>query len=174
VKKQMEEMLVDNILIIDGKVKYTITLDPGVWIFDDRKVDLTTYFIEEKQKQDELEQYLKSTSQHWDREIREGATFPPVNKSVSKFQKEQIIKGTFGIPFGPFLQNAEPFEHAAAVEIHTENNCITIPLETAMNAILGFSKDGKPLREDGPIHFYYGDGSNKEEPITKVRKFTVI
>jgi hypothetical protein len=36
--------MMENILIIAGNVKYTITLDPGVWIFDDRRVDLTTYF----------------------------------------------------------------------------------------------------------------------------------
>ncbi|MBO9130306.1 peptidyl-prolyl cis-trans isomerase [Bacillus sp. 165] len=164
----------DNIVTINGKVNYIITLDPGVWIFDDRKVDLTTYFIEEKQEHNELEQYLKSTSMHWDREIREGAAFPPVKKSVSKFQKEQIITGTFGIPLWPFLKNANPLETASSVEIHTDDTCITISLETAMKVILGFSKDGQPLRKDGPVHLYYGDGSNKEAPITNVCKFTII
>ena len=34
----------ENIILLSGKVKYSITLDPTVWIFDDRKVDLSTYF----------------------------------------------------------------------------------------------------------------------------------
>ncbi|MFL6555253.1 MAG: hypothetical protein ACJ8MO_03965, partial [Bacillus sp. (in: firmicutes)] len=29
-------MEMENIIIISGKVQYTITLDPSVWIFDDR------------------------------------------------------------------------------------------------------------------------------------------
>ncbi|MDN8677450.1 peptidyl-prolyl cis-trans isomerase, partial [Staphylococcus aureus] len=29
-----------DIIMLTGKVNFTITLDPGVWIFDDRKVDL--------------------------------------------------------------------------------------------------------------------------------------
>ncbi len=38
------------IMQIKGKVKFPITLDIGTWIFDDRKVDLDTYFDEEKQE----------------------------------------------------------------------------------------------------------------------------
>ena len=34
----------EKIVHIKGKVKFPITLDPSVWIFDDRKFDLDTYF----------------------------------------------------------------------------------------------------------------------------------
>lgn len=34
----------NDIIVLTGKVKFTITLDPGVWIFDDRKVDMDAYF----------------------------------------------------------------------------------------------------------------------------------
>ena len=30
--------------MIKGKVKFTITLDPSVWIFDERKADLDYFF----------------------------------------------------------------------------------------------------------------------------------
>ena len=64
-----------EILFINGKVRFPITIDPTVWIFDDRKVDLTTYFDETRENTSELEAYLKNTSEHWDREIRYGAAF---------------------------------------------------------------------------------------------------
>ncbi|MBT2678428.1 peptidyl-prolyl cis-trans isomerase [Bacillus sp. ISL-35] len=164
----------ETIIPIKGKVKYKITLDSGVWIFDDRKVDLTTYFINEKESEDLLEEYTKSVSKHWDREIMEGAVYPPTLKTEVKFQKEKVLTGTFGIPFKPFLDNAEPEQEAKNVVIeYGENNQAVIPLEEAADIILGFSKDGKPLREDGPLHIYYKDGSNKDHPIKNVTGFTV-
>lgn len=170
----MEGTQMDDILFINGKVDYTITLDPSVWIFDDRKVDLNTYFQEEQQEKDELEDYKKAASAHWDREITEGAIYPPVNKSISQFEKQKIITGTFGIPLRPFLTNAVLHTDATAVLLKTDKETITLTIEQAKAAILGFSKDGKPLKEDGPAHFYYGDGSNVEHPITKIKEFTVI
>ena len=49
-----------EILFINGKVRFPITIDPTVWIFDDRKVDLTTYFDEKRENTSELETYLKT------------------------------------------------------------------------------------------------------------------
>lgn len=163
-----------EILFIDGNVRFPITIDPSVWIFDDRKVDLTTYFTELKETTSELEAYTKEASKHWDREIREGALFPPINKSIKRFEKEKIVTGTFGIPLKPFLQNAEMNKEATKIEVHTEANVISLSLEEANEAILGFSKDGKPLKENGPIHLYFGDGSNKDNPIHSIRKFTIV
>ncbi|CAG9611043.1 hypothetical protein BACCIP111899_00215 [Bacillus rhizoplanae] len=163
-----------EILFINGNVRFPITIDPSVWIFDDRKVDLTTYFTSPKETTNELDHYTKQASKHWDREIREGAIFPPVNKSIARFEKEKIITGTFGIPLAPFLQNAEIPSDATHVEIHTETGITTIPLQKAKDAILGFSKNGKPLKEDGPVHLYFGDSSNVNDPIRYIRKFTIV
>ncbi|MGG0188364.1 peptidyl-prolyl cis-trans isomerase [Bacillus rhizoplanae] len=163
-----------EILFINGNVRFPITIDPSVWIFDDRKVDLTTYFTNPKETTNELEHYTKQASKHWDREIREGAIFPPVNKSIAKFEKEKIITGTFGIPFAPFLQNSEISSDATHVEIHTETGITTISLPKAKDAILSFSKNGKPLKEDGPVHLYFGDSSNVNNPIRYIRKFTIV
>ena len=49
-----------EILFINGKVRFPITIDPTVWIFDDRKIDLTTYFDETRENTSELETYLKT------------------------------------------------------------------------------------------------------------------
>ena len=163
----------ESIIPIKGKVKYKITLDPGVWIFDDRKVDLITYFQQEQAIDSSLEDYTKSISKHWDREITEGAVYPPTLKTEGKFQKEKILNGTFGIPFKPFLRNAEPEENARSVVIECGTDEVKLPLEEAYGLILGFSKDGKPLNEDGLLHAYYKDGSNRENPIKNISGFSV-
>ena len=163
----------ENIISVQGKVKFSITLDPSVWIFDDRKLDLTTYFDEKKEQINELEEYTKSISKHWDREIIEGASVPPIVKSEKSFMKETLSTGTFGIRFDPFLQNAEPFKEAKSVIIESIDNEYSLPIEDAHELILGFSNMGKPLKEDGPIHVYFGDGSNKQQPIKNVRKFRI-
>ncbi|MFZ7942160.1 MULTISPECIES: peptidyl-prolyl cis-trans isomerase [Bacillaceae] len=163
----------ENILIISGKVKFPITLDPGVWIFDDRRIDLTTYFLKEMENSDSVEAYTKAVSKHWDREIMEGAVFPPTLKSEKKFEKEKVLTGTFGIPFKPFLANAEPESHAETLVVHTTNGDYEFPLEKAFGLILGFSTNGQPLSSDGPVHIYKGDGSNQENPIKHVIGFTV-
>ncbi|MBT2687882.1 peptidyl-prolyl cis-trans isomerase [Bacillus sp. ISL-47] len=163
----------ENIISFKGQVKYTITLDPGVWIFDDRRVDLNTYFDKETVNKNELEEYTKAVSKHWDREIMEGAVFPPTLKTEKKFEKEKVLTGTFGIPFKPFLHNAEPDESAESLIIESEDGEVQLPLSQAEELILGFSKEGKPLKDDGPVHVYIGDGSNKNNPIKRVKAFRV-
>jgi hypothetical protein len=164
---------VENILLLTGKVKYTITLDPTVWIFDDRKIDLNTYFSTTSEHSNELEEYTKSISKHWDREIMEGAVYPPTLKTEKKYEKEKVLTGSFGIPFQPFFKNAEPDENADTLVIKTTNSEFEVSLETASNLILGFSNIGKPLNEDGPVHVYFGDGSNQQNPLKNVREFIV-
>lgn len=166
-------MDMEDIILLTGKVNYTITLDPGVWIFDDRRVDLDTYFSDNKNETDELEEYKKAVSKHWDREIMEGAVFPPTLKTEKKYEKEKVLTGTFGIPFKPFLKNADPKGDAKLLVITSTEGDYEIPLEKANNLILGFSNCGKPLSEDGPVHVYFGDGSNQNNPIKNVTGFIV-
>ena len=49
----------ENIVDIKGKVKYKITLDPSVWIFDDRKADLDSFFEQQTKHDNELEELYK-------------------------------------------------------------------------------------------------------------------
>lgn len=161
----------EMILPIKGKVKFPITLDAGVWIFDDRKIDLNTYFTEGAD--DEKEEEFTVASKHWDRVIKEGNVSPPTLKSERQFQKTKLLTGTFGIILKPFLENAEPDEDATTLVIETKSGDISVPLDEAYDFILAFSKDGKPLKEDGPVHVLYPDGSNRDRAIKFVRGFRV-
>ncbi|WP_449539877.1 peptidyl-prolyl cis-trans isomerase [Ferdinandcohnia sp. Marseille-Q9671] len=163
----------NSIIMIEGKTKYKITLDPSVWIFDDRKVDLLTYFQSNQKVEEDLAEYTKAVSHQWDREIREGAIYPPTLKTEKKYEKEKVLTGTFGIPFNDFIKNAEPEMEATTLKIVQREKETVIPLIEAQDAILGFSKVGKPLREDGPVHFYFGDGSNQKNPIKNITAFIV-
>ena len=163
----------EKIISVIGKVHFSITLDPSVWIFDERKLELTSFFDEKQNQINELEEYTKAISKHWDREIIEGAAVPSVEKTEKKYIKETLLTGTFGIRFEPFLQNAEPYEEARTVVIECIENKYSIPIEEAKELILCFSKLGKPLKDDGPIHVYFGDGSNRHNPIKNVRNFRI-
>lgn len=163
----------DNIIFLKGKVKYNITLDPGVWIFDDRRIDLDSFFQSNSIQDNTLEEYTKLISKHWDREIMEGSTSPPTLKTEKKYLKEKLLTGSFAIPFEPFLQNAEPLKDAKFIKIESLELETQIPIKNANQLILAFSKNGKPLTEDGPIHVYYRDKSNQHAPIKNVRTFRI-
>jgi hypothetical protein len=162
-----------DIISFKGKVKFPITIDPSVWIFDDRRIDLSAYFEKEHVQIDEEEEYKKSISKHWDREIREGAVFPPTLKTERKFEKEKVLTGTFGMPLAPFIQNAEPDESANTLVIETDQDEFSFSIEKAKEFILQFSINGKPLREDGPVYVIFGDGSNRDNPIKNVNAFRI-
>jgi hypothetical protein len=162
----------ENIVDIKGKVKYKITLDPSVWIFDDRKADLDSFFEQQTKHDDELENYTKSISKHWDREIIEGANVTQNVTPKKKFIKEALLTGTFGIPFEPFLKNAEPLVEANTIVIETFNEEFPFAIEKSIDMVICFSNNGKPLKEDGPIHLYFKNGK-KEEPIRNIRSFRI-
>ncbi|CAM4045615.1 molybdopterin-binding protein [Lederbergia lenta] len=162
----------NSIIPFKGKVNFPITLDAGVWIFDDRRIDLNTYFTDASEEETEEEEFTV-VSKHWDRVIKEGATAPPTLKSERQFEKVKILTGTFGIILEPFLKNAEPTEDALSLIIETADGDYSVPLAEAYQLILAFSKDGKPLREDGPVHILFPDGSNQENPIKNVKAFRV-
>lgn len=48
-----------TVIQIKGKVQHAITLDPSIWIFDDRRIDLDTFFTKDYIEKDELEEYKK-------------------------------------------------------------------------------------------------------------------
>ncbi|UOY88884.1 peptidyl-prolyl cis-trans isomerase [Bacillus glycinifermentans] len=156
-----------EIITITGNVKYAITLDPSVWIFDDRKFELDRFFSKEaEQEQDYLD---------IDREriIREGAVSPPTLKSEKKYEREKLLDGTFAIKLEPFLHNAEVSETAAFCIFKTEAGDFSVPIGEAGGILLCFSKNGKPLTEDGPVHVYFADGSNRTNPIKNVKEIHV-
>jgi len=164
-----------DILQIKGNVKFPIYLDPGTWIFDDRKFDLDAWHPENNQEDNpEQETYLKQVSSQWDKEIIEGAS-PPPSKPVIKTKKQQLTENSFGIVLKPFFLNTEPESTSAAVIVHTENANFTFSFEEALQLVAGFSIKGRPIKADegGPIHIYHGDGSNRQAPIKNVTGFTI-
>lgn len=164
------------IMQFKGDVKFKLTLDPTVWIFDDRKLDLLKYFTEQHVDRDELEDYKRGMGEHWSREIMEGATVPPTlnsEKTYKRQEKQEMLTGTFGILFKPFIENAEPFDTATTVIFETSDGEFAFPLEASKDLVLKFSHQGQPLREDGPVHVLLPDGSNQEDPITNVTAIRV-
>ncbi|MDQ0206485.1 peptidyl-prolyl cis-trans isomerase [Alkalicoccobacillus murimartini] len=164
------------VFFIEGDINRPLTIDPTVWIFDERKIDLTSYFDNLDSMDDELTAYQKSISAQWDRERTEGSEPPNPNHNgnLIRYDKQKLINGSFGMPLKPFLTNAGPIDTAKSIAIETENGSIhTCTLEDGFKLIVGFSQDGQPLRDSGPVHIYYGDGSNEKEPITHVKRITI-
>ena len=165
--------MVETIIPLKGAVKFQLTLDPTVWIFDDRKLDLTTYFHTEKVEEGD-EKYLRDMGAHWSREIMEGAVFPPTLKTERKFDRKGMMTGTFGMEIKPFIHNAEVNEDATEVVFECANEEeFVFPIEKAKTFIFKFSQDGKPLLEDGPVHLLFADGSNLDNPIKNVRAIRI-
>ncbi|MDG5789463.1 peptidyl-prolyl cis-trans isomerase [Evansella sp. AB-P1] len=151
---------------ISGEVNHKLTIDPGVWIFDERKVDLSSYFSQEYKDHNEIE--LEKLAKAWNQQRLEGA-LPTSNGNNVKMSRKELTEKSYGMPLGPFIENTRPKEQAKKViflrESGEEFQC---SFEEAMKGILGFSNQGKPLSEDGPVHFYLGNGENKEDPVTNI------
>lgn len=163
----------ETIIPLTGAVTYSLTLDPTVWIFDDRKLDLTTYFTTVKEAADE-EKYLREIGAHWSREIMEGATFPPTLKTERKFDRKGMMTGTFGIEIKPFLKNAQILPDATEVAFICKDNTEHVfSIEEASTLIFKFSQDGKPLLKDGPVYILLADGSNVDNPIKNIAAIRV-
>ena len=161
----------ESIVQIKGNVSYSITLDPSVWLFDDRKKKLEDFFISSETEEDQLEAYTKAASEHWDREVTKGATPPSEKKEKKKTIKEKLTTETFGILFRDFLKNSSPSETAKTIIVVGEDERRAFPIEQAYQFVLCFSKKGKALTEDGPIHVYYNN--NESDKLTKIREFII-
>lgn len=158
-----------TVIHISGNVQHSITLDPGIWIFDDRRIDLDLFFTEGYVERDEIEEYKRSMGKHWSREIMEGATFPPTLETEKKFEETKDLTGTFGMYLNHFLKNAAPNEDAKTISFETINGeSHNFSLDVLDTIILKYSIDGKPIRENGPVHILFKDGSNIDNPIEGV------
>ncbi|MCP8616650.1 hypothetical protein [Salirhabdus salicampi] len=159
------------IVQIKGNVNYAITLDPSVWIFDDRKVLFDDAFTSKSSQSEENS--AKEMDKLWDREVYQQQINPPVNKSISKFERKQVLENTYVMPLAPFLQNAELNDNAQSIVLKTEETKHELPIQSVLDGYFLFAIDGRPIKENGPVHFYFGDGSNKDTPIQGVREIFV-
>ncbi|WP_088043936.1 hypothetical protein [Bacillus sp. EAC] len=157
-----------DVFLISGEVDFPLTIDPSVWIFDERKIELENLFNDDKVKEDANEKYTKAVSKHWDREITEGSKVD--NSQPFAAQKKQWLKESYAMPFSYFIENSKPRNRNQNVTIETENSTIVLPFETVFESFLAFSNKGKMITEGGPVHLYFNDGSNKDTPITSIRK----
>lgn len=140
-------------IMFKGAVLYSITLDPSVWIFDERKIDLHTYHGEELPQISGAHDYLQGTGSQWDKELREGATPPQERKSM--IEQRKALDGDYAMPLKYFIDNAQPAPNVTHMRILRENaEAVTLPLADAYRALLQFAKDGKPIREGGPALFF--------------------
>lgn len=158
------------IISIKGLVKHPITIDPGAWLFDERIVDLNTYFLEEKEEG--FDPVFEQMGRAWD-EQRQVTAKIQKNDNEIKVSKKDLTEKSLGIQFEPFLSNASPLAESTTVTfIRQEQKDFVCSLAEAKKAIIGFSDQGKALK-DGPIHFYYGDGSNQTKPITHIHSIII-
>ncbi|WP_156290462.1 hypothetical protein [Oceanobacillus salinisoli] len=161
------------IVPIVGNVSYSITLDPTVWIFDERKILLEDAFTEKKET-GVKEDHLKQVAQRFNRDVVQQDK-PKTNKGITKKEGEEILKNSYVIPIHDFIKNAEIKDSAKNATFVTddEKEGYTLPLKDLETGYLLFAKNGKPLKEDGPVHFLYKDGSNKDNPIKNIKKIVI-
>ncbi|WP_332257495.1 hypothetical protein [Oceanobacillus manasiensis] len=160
------------IIPISGNVTYPITLDPTVWIFDDRKILLEEAF-DKKQEEQEEDNELEKASKRWNREVYQQNIKPPVNQSIKKFEREKILTNSYVIPLKDFIANTEVNASAENAILIAGEKKIRISLDLLKDSYFLFAVDGKPLKDDGPVHLYYKDGSNRGEPIKNITKIII-
>ncbi|QHS22122.1 hypothetical protein GWK91_03840 [Virgibacillus sp. MSP4-1] len=153
------------IVQLAGNVKFPLTLDASVWIFDDRKEEFDRAFNRNNEQEDNPEDELEKASNRWNREVYQQKLNPPVNKSINKYERKKILDSTYVMNIKPFLKTAEVNESATAALLETENGEEEISLNALEDGYFLFAVEGKPVKEDGPLHFYFGDGSNKNTPV---------
>jgi len=165
--KEVKEMIVP----IKGNVTYPITLDPTVWIFDDRKILFDDAFTEE-QNSSVAESESDKTSRRWNQEVYQQIK-PPVNRSIKRFEREQILKNSYVMPIDDFLNNTEINKNAKKGILVTDEGNVNISLDKLKKCLLLFAVDGKPLKNKGPVHLFYRDGTNRENPIKGVKEIII-
>ncbi|HLR69905.1 MAG TPA: hypothetical protein VK085_00560 [Pseudogracilibacillus sp.] len=163
------------IVPILGNVTYSITLDPSVWIFDDRKVELDKAFDQSKAAIEEEIEISRKAAERWNKALHPQHSKPPVNPNISRAEGKEILKRTYVIPVRDFIESAEPGQNAteAALVINGSEDFI-LPLTDLREGFLLFSREGKPLKEDGPVHFYYSDPTKSDQPIKNVLKIKIL
>lgn len=163
-----------EVIVMKGAVTFSITLDPSVWIFDDRKIDLRTYRGEEENQEADQQQYVQGTGAQWDRELKEGAPLPTEKRSL--VEERKALEGDWGMRLAPFIEHAQPQPEVTAVRIHRESKePVTLSLSDAKRAILQFAKDGKPIREGGPALLYLPeDWAAGKPPIDAITAFEFL
>lgn len=162
------------IVQVKGKINYPITLDPSVWIFDDRKIMLEDAFTGENKEKEE-EDAIKKAAELFNQEIYSQKSIkPPVNKSLSREEQKKALVHSFVMPIKDFIETAEIRPDAKQVVLKTDGDDIGISIEQLTSAYFLFAIDGKPVRDSGPVHLFFGDGSNAQDPIKGIKEIILV
>ncbi|AFS70954.1 MULTISPECIES: hypothetical protein [Exiguobacterium] len=149
---------------ITGNVRYPLTIDPTVWIFDERKIEVNQ--IGKTIDDNAQEAYYAKMGAAWDKGITEGSRTDH-NKPMTREEKDAALRGTFAMPLAPFIQNAEVLDGATSLRFEGAET-IELALSTLPELYLQFSKDGKVLT-DGPVHLLY-----QNHVIRSIERITVL
>ena len=161
------------IIQLKGKVAFPITLDPSVWIFDDRKILLEEAF-QERAEEPEIDPAEKAEKLFNQEIYSQKSIKPPVNKSLNRTEREMALKHSFVMPIKDFLDNAEVHPSAASARLLIEDDEeVIITTEQLYDSLFLFAIDGKQIKEQGPVHLYFGDGSNQDAPIKGIKQITL-
>src|SRR5690625_2330894 len=116
------------IIQIKGNVKFPITLDPSVWIFDDRKILFEQLFS--KREEEVKKEEAQKTAEMFDQELYFNSKIkPPVNDSIKRFDREKALTESFAMPLETFVETVEPNENATSARLITNEDDIVITLE---------------------------------------------
>ena len=128
------------IVLLKGNVNYDITLDPSVWIFDNRK--------------QALEHYLKNTVGQTDSDFK--VINPFQRRGSDTCQPTTSETGSYVMPLNHFLERAEPIDQAKNAQLLMIDGTAlaVLPLKDLQNSVLLFSINGRQIKEDGPVHLY--------------------
>ncbi|WP_214827229.1 hypothetical protein [Exiguobacterium algae] len=148
---------------LDGAVRHPLTIDPTVWIFDERKRNVEEL---DKTVENDSEAYYAKMGKAWDEGLAQGSKIDH-NKPMSRADKDAALRDSFAMPLAPFLQNTEPEEHATHVRFYGDT-VLTLPLDEASTVYLQFSQNGKVL-SDGPVYVLYD-----HQVIRNVNHITVL
>src|SRR5699024_10577319 len=107
------------IIPILGNVAYQITLDPSVWIFDDRKILFEDAFQSQIPSKDEETSPEKEAAMRWNRAVYPDHIKPPVNRSISRMEGKEILENSYVIPIRDFIENAGVKSESAEAVIET-------------------------------------------------------
>ncbi|TDQ42277.1 hypothetical protein [Aureibacillus halotolerans] len=143
-----------EIVLIRGNVKFPITLDPSVWIFDKAKIDLDEFFA-----------------------IGEAAITKSDARSdqrMTKKERDEVLEKSFAMAIAPYIERSEPDTEAKSIRIHHSEHVTDVPFEKGISMVAAFSNHGKPLRDDGPVHLYFADRTNQQDPFRNVTTIEVI
>lgn len=154
---------ISMIFPLDGAVCHSLTIDPTVWIFDERKRKIEDL---DSVTENDREAYYAKMGKAWDDGLSQGTRIDH-NKPMSRQDKDAALRDSFAMPLAPFLNNAEPIELATHVRFYGET-ILTLSLSEASQVYLQFSKDGKVLT-DGPVYVLYED-----QVIRQVNHITVL